>query len=46
MTLNPVTVYAGDYLNKIVELFRIMHLRHLMVISQRNSELKDRKSVV
>ena len=36
---NPITVFINDPLMKLVDLFRKMHLRHMIVIDPRNGKL-------
>lgn len=36
---NPVTVFINDSLYKLVDLFRKMHLRHMIVIDPKNGKL-------
>ena len=39
MIEKPYFVYDTDDINKVVELFRLMNLRHLPVISEQDSTL-------
>lgn len=36
---NPITVFINDPLMKLVDLFRKMHLRHMVVIDPKNGKL-------
>ena len=36
---NPITVFINDPLFKLVDLFRKMHLRHMIVIDPKNGKL-------
>jgi CBS domain-containing protein len=36
---NPITVFVNDPLIKLVDLFRKMHLRHMIVINPSNGKL-------
>ena len=36
---NPITVFLNDPLYKLVDLFRKMHLRHMIVIDPNNGKL-------
>jgi CBS domain-containing protein len=36
---NPITVFLNDPLIKLVDLFRKMHLRHMIVIDPKNGKL-------
>lgn len=36
---NPITVFIKDPLQKLVGLFRKMHLRHMVVIDPKNGKL-------
>jgi CBS domain-containing protein len=36
---NPITVFLNDPLIKLVDLFRKMHLRHMIVIDPNNGKL-------
>ena len=40
MIPNPYTVFTTDYIEKCVEIFRKMHLRHLAVIHPGNGALR------
>jgi len=37
---NPYKVVTNDYLNKVVDVFRKMDLRHLLVVNPDNGKLK------
>ena len=40
MIHNPYTVQTTDYLKKCVDIFRMMHLRHLVVLHPGTGEVK------
>jgi len=40
MISNPFTVFTTDYLDKCIDIFRKMHLRHIAVIHPRNGSLQ------
>jgi len=40
MIENPFTVFTTDYLQKCVDMFRKMHLRHLLVVHPANGQLR------
>ena len=39
MIENPITVFTVDQLQKCVDLFRKMHVRHMLVLHPRSSKL-------